>query len=98
MFLPCEIEQLLILFLISNFLLLHSLAASPSEHTMEPGQVPTCVDDFERHAQMTLDRNARGYFASGADEEQTLAENRKAFKRYHIQQTKLENFDRSIWR
>ncbi|CAL1262320.1 unnamed protein product [Larinioides sclopetarius] len=40
-----------------------------------------CVDDFEKYALATLPKYAADYYRSGADEEQTLQENRAAFKR-----------------
>ncbi|GFS94666.1 hydroxyacid oxidase 1 [Nephila pilipes] len=40
-----------------------------------------CVEDFEKYALQTLPRNAADYYRSGANEEQTLQENREAFKR-----------------
>jgi (S)-2-hydroxy-acid oxidase len=40
-----------------------------------------CIDDFEKEAFRVLDRNALSYYKSGADDELTLAENRKAFNR-----------------
>ncbi|GFY55716.1 hydroxyacid oxidase 1 [Trichonephila inaurata madagascariensis] len=43
-----------------------------------------CVDDFEKYALRTLPRNAADYYRSGANEEQTLRENREAFKRLRL--------------
>ncbi|XP_055939010.1 2-Hydroxyacid oxidase 1-like [Argiope bruennichi] len=40
-----------------------------------------CVEDFEKHALATLPKYAADYYRSGADEEQTLKENREGFKR-----------------
>ena len=37
--------------------------------------------DFEAHAGAVLDRNARDYYFSGADQEQSLRDNEEAFKR-----------------
>ncbi len=41
-----------------------------------------CVSDLEAHAKQVLDRNAWGYYSSGADAEQTLTDNQAAFSRY----------------
>lgn len=43
-----------------------------------------CLADFERFARSSLPKMAMDYYSSGADEEITLADNRKAFKRYVI--------------
>jgi hypothetical protein len=40
------------------------------------------VDEIEQEALQCLPRSVRGYYASGADNEQTLARNRQAFKRF----------------
>jgi (S)-2-hydroxy-acid oxidase len=40
-----------------------------------------CVQDFEDEALQILDKNARNYFKSGADDEVTLQENKDAFSR-----------------
>ena len=42
---------------------------------------PVCIDDIAELAKQKLDRNAYNYYASGADEEQTLKDNVEAFKR-----------------
>ncbi len=41
-----------------------------------------CISDLEAHAKQVLDRNAWGYYSSGADAQQTLADNQAAFSRY----------------
>ena len=41
-----------------------------------------CLSDFEEFARSQLDRNAWGYFSSGADAEQTLRDNEQAYSRY----------------
>lgn len=43
-----------------------------------------CLADFEKFARSSLPKMAMDYYSSGADEEVTLADNRKAFRRYHI--------------
>ncbi|GFU29453.1 hydroxyacid oxidase 1 [Nephila pilipes] len=40
-----------------------------------------CIEDFERHALKSLPKMVSDYYRSGADDEQTLKENRDAFKR-----------------
>ena len=41
-----------------------------------------CVEDYENHAKKVLPSYALEYYRSGADDEQTLLENRESFKRY----------------
>ena len=43
---------------------------------------PVCLVDFEEHFLKSLDRNARDYFTSGANREQTLKDNVEAFSRF----------------
>lgn len=43
---------------------------------------PVCVADIEAIARRNLTKNALNYYVSGADGEQTLSENCKAFDRY----------------
>ena len=40
------------------------------------------LTDFEKYAKSRLDSNAWGYYSSGANLEQTLSDNEKAFQRY----------------
>lgn len=40
-----------------------------------------CVDDFEKKALSVLPKNALDYYKSGAGQEKTLENNRKAFSR-----------------
>ncbi len=40
-----------------------------------------CVDDYEKHASQVLPVQAWDYYRGGADLEQTLKDNRDAFKR-----------------
>ena len=42
---------------------------------------PVCLADFEVHFKRSLDKNARDYFSSGANQEQTLKDNVEAFSR-----------------
>ena len=44
---------------------------------------PVVISDFEKLAAEKLPRNAWNYYAAGADGEQTLSENCKAFERYY---------------
>ncbi|EEC16183.1 hypothetical protein IscW_ISCW012638 [Ixodes scapularis] len=39
------------------------------------------LDDIERIALKNLDDGPRGYYQSGADDQQTLTENKQAFRR-----------------
>ena len=41
-----------------------------------------CVEDYEKHAINVLPAAAYDYYRSGADQEQTLKDNKNAFKRY----------------
>jgi hypothetical protein len=41
-----------------------------------------CLSEVEQEALQCLPKSVRGYFESGADDEQTLARNRKAFNRF----------------
>ncbi|XP_046636059.1 hydroxyacid oxidase 1-like [Daphnia pulicaria] len=43
-----------------------------------------CVEDYENHAKKVLPSYALEYYRSGADEEQTLRENRESFKRWRL--------------
>ena len=45
---------------------------------------PVCVADFEKFAYETLPRNALDYYRSGANNQETLGDNVKAFIRYDI--------------
>lgn len=40
-----------------------------------------CIEDFETMAHQMLDQNTLDYYKSGADSEETLRDNRRAFKR-----------------
>ena len=42
---------------------------------------PVCLEDFEVHCLQTLDRNAHDNLSCGANQEQTLKDNKEAFKR-----------------
>ncbi|KAH9365761.1 hypothetical protein HPB48_016853 [Haemaphysalis longicornis] len=57
----------------------HGVAAPTS--TMPELKVKT-LEDIERMAVAKLDPGPRAYYTMGADQEQTLAENKLAFKRY----------------
>lgn len=43
--------------------------------------VAVCLQDFEDFATTYLPKNALDYYRSGANDEQTLDDNREAFKR-----------------
>ncbi|XP_054165645.1 2-Hydroxyacid oxidase 1-like [Oppia nitens] len=43
-----------------------------------------CIDDIERYALDNLNKSVADYYRSGANDEQTLAENRRAFARLRI--------------
>jgi hypothetical protein len=45
---------------------------------------PVCISDFENFAEEFLPKNAWDYYSSGANEEITLNENRRAFDRYKM--------------
>ncbi|XP_065057784.1 2-Hydroxyacid oxidase 1-like [Rhopilema esculentum] len=45
---------------------------------------PICIKDLEDFALKALPKNAYGYYASGADDEQTLRDNTNAFKRLRL--------------
>src|SRR5690348_3551084 len=42
------------------------------------------IDDYERAARAILPRATYGYYSAGADEQRTLRDNRRAFKRWEI--------------
>ncbi|XP_065907354.1 2-Hydroxyacid oxidase 1-like [Dysidea avara] len=52
---------------------------------------PVCLADFETHFLKSLDRNARDYFSSGANQEQTLRDNVEAFSRYRLRPRMLRD-------
>ena len=45
-------------------------------------QKPVCLADFEVHFNHSLNKNALGYYSTGANQEQTLKDNVEAFMRY----------------
>ena len=51
---------------------------------MQSQRGPVCLADFGVHFKRSLDKNARDYFSSGANQEQTLNDNVQAFSRYSI--------------
>jgi 4-hydroxymandelate oxidase len=51
-------------------------------HAISPE--PLNVHDFERLAEQALEPGAFGYFVGGAGDEETLRENREAFRRRHL--------------
>ncbi|XP_065907378.1 2-Hydroxyacid oxidase 1-like isoform X2 [Dysidea avara] len=52
---------------------------------------PVCLADFEEHFLKSLDRNARDYFSSGANQELTLKDNVEAFNRYRLRPRMLRD-------
>ncbi|XP_065913038.1 2-Hydroxyacid oxidase 1-like [Dysidea avara] len=52
---------------------------------------PVCLADFEVHFLQSLDRIARDYFTSGANQEQTARDNVEAFKRYRLRPRMLRD-------
>ncbi|XP_065907551.1 2-Hydroxyacid oxidase 1-like isoform X2 [Dysidea avara] len=52
---------------------------------------PVCLADFEVHFLQSLDRIARDYFTSGANQEQTARDNVEAFKRYRLRPRMLKD-------
>lgn len=54
-----------------------------SEWTVMSGQ-RVCVEDFEKEAKKVLPKAVYDYYRSGADEQNTLADNVAAFKRWHL--------------
>ncbi|KAJ1915466.1 Hydroxyacid oxidase 1 [Mycoemilia scoparia] len=54
------------------------MAASPT------AGVPVCIDDFEAIAKSTLPAATWGYYTSGANDEDTLRDNREAFRKYKL--------------
>ena len=42
---------------------------------------PVCIQDFEKYAGAYLPKRAFDYYASGANDEQTIEESKSAFKR-----------------
>lgn len=40
-----------------------------------------CVDDFEKYAYENLPKNALDYYRSGAGQQTTLSDNRRAFSK-----------------
>ena len=52
-----------------------------------------CLSDYERRAKAMVDMGTRDYWATGADGEQTLADNENDFKRYS---TPANNYTRIL--
>ena len=48
-----------------------------------------CLQDLEDHALKVLPRNALDYYRSGADQMQTLQDNKSAFQKYELDITKI---------
>ncbi|XP_007670288.1 hydroxyacid oxidase 1 isoform X1 [Ornithorhynchus anatinus] len=43
-----------------------------------------CIDDYEKHAKMVLQKSVYDYYRSGANDEETLADNIDAFSRWKL--------------
>ncbi|XP_034966009.1 2-Hydroxyacid oxidase 1 [Zootoca vivipara] len=52
---------------------------------------PICIADFEEHAKKFLRKSVYDYYKSGADDQQTLAENVSAFSRLRLYPRMLKN-------
>ncbi|CAH2007211.1 unnamed protein product [Acanthoscelides obtectus] len=52
---------------------------------------PICIKDFEEFAYKTLPRNALDYYRSGAGQQETLANNKRAYSNYRIRPRCLRN-------
>ncbi|XP_007422829.1 hydroxyacid oxidase 1 isoform X1 [Python bivittatus] len=52
---------------------------------------PICIADFERYAKKFLQKSVYDYYKSGADDQQTLAENVAAFSRLKLYPRMLKN-------
>ncbi|XP_061478511.1 2-Hydroxyacid oxidase 1 isoform X2 [Rhineura floridana] len=52
---------------------------------------PICIADFEQHAKKCLQKSVYDYYKSGADDQQTLAENVAAFSRLRLYPRMLRN-------
>nr|XP_028578040.1 hydroxyacid oxidase 1 [Podarcis muralis] len=52
---------------------------------------PICIADFEEHAKKFLRKSVYDYYKSGADDQQTLAENVSAFSRLRLYPRMLRN-------
>ncbi|XP_015930701.2 2-Hydroxyacid oxidase 1 isoform X1 [Parasteatoda tepidariorum] len=50
-----------------------------------------CIDDFEKFALKSLSKKIGDYYKSGANNEQTLIENKEAFKRLRFRTRSLQN-------
>ncbi|CAH0557317.1 unnamed protein product [Brassicogethes aeneus] len=50
-----------------------------------------CIQDYENHAYSVLPRNALDYYRSGAGQQETLLDNRRAFSRYKIRPRCLQD-------
>ncbi len=55
-----------------------------TKHTFKTIDRPFCVNDFQLLAQKQLPKDLYDYVSSGADDEQTLNENRDAWKRWYL--------------
>lgn len=51
---------------------------------MSENKRPVCLNDYEKWARKILPKNAIGYYESGATDEQTLRDNKAAFKRLEM--------------
>lgn len=54
-----------------------------------------CVEDFRKRAQQLLPKPVFDFYQGGADDEQTLKDNRDAFKRYRLRPSLLRDVSRT---
>ena len=52
-----------------------------------------CVSDYEEEARKTLPKAVFDYYRSGADQQQTLADNTAAFNRYRTHDAHVRSVD-----
>ncbi|GAX17406.1 (S)-2-hydroxy-acid oxidase [Fistulifera solaris] len=67
-----------------------------TKHTFKTIDRPVCVNDFQLLAQKQLPKDLYDYLSSGADDEQTLNENRDAWKRWYLRPRVLRSLDAVI--
>ncbi|XP_027696076.1 hydroxyacid oxidase 1 isoform X1 [Vombatus ursinus] len=52
---------------------------------------PVCIDDFEKYAKIVLQKSIYDYYRSGANDQETLADNIAAFSRWKLYPRMLRN-------
>ena len=68
-------------FTLNSFLLFSQLGLDYDRNIVMSMAEPVCIKDFELLARGSLDDNAWNYYSSGANHQQTLAENTNAYSR-----------------